>query len=94
MTATTCGYSSCPSPLPGHLNVHLVSHSHDDVGWLRTVDEYYTGGHGKADWEANQRVGVQDIIDSVVRELLFDESKRWWDNPVSQIFLEQVHDVL
>jgi len=26
-----------------HLYVHLVTHSHDDVGWLKTVEEYFEG---------------------------------------------------
>jgi hypothetical protein len=36
-----CGYSLCHKTGPKKLSIHLIPHSHDDVGWLRTVDEYY-----------------------------------------------------
>ena len=38
-----CGYESCPATKAGLINVHLVPHTHDDVGWLKTVDQYYYG---------------------------------------------------
>ena len=58
------------------LTVHLVPHSHDDVGWQITVDEYY-------DRE------VRNIITSVVEQLQLNPARkfiyveqaffqRWW----------------
>ena len=35
----TCGYPSCDPGLEDRLNVHIICHSHDDVGWLKTVDQ-------------------------------------------------------
>lgn len=62
----------CPKPKPGMLNVHIVPHTHDDVGWLKTVDQYYYGSKTMI-----QKAGVQYILDSVIQELLSDPNKRY-----------------
>ncbi|XP_043541559.1 lysosomal alpha-mannosidase-like [Chiloscyllium plagiosum] len=67
-----CGYQACPAIKPGMLNVHLVPHTHDDVGWLKTVDQYYYGGQTNT-----QRAGVQYILDSVIAELQADPRRRF-----------------
>ena len=54
------------------LQVHLVPHTHDDVGWLKTVDEYYYGANNSI-----QHAGVQYILDSVIPQLSADPSKRF-----------------
>lgn len=38
-------YNTGSGVVDGKLNVHLVAHSHDDVGWLKTVDQYYVGSN-------------------------------------------------
>ncbi|KAH8306687.1 hypothetical protein KR044_006530 [Drosophila immigrans] len=67
-----CGYQSCHPTKPNMLNVHLIAHTHDDVGWLKTVDQYYYGSETLI-----QKAGVQYIIDSVVESLLRDPNKRF-----------------
>ncbi|XP_051528161.1 lysosomal alpha-mannosidase isoform X2 [Myxocyprinus asiaticus] len=67
-----CGYKSCPATKPSMLNVHLVPHTHDDVGWLKTVDQYYYGDRNNI-----QHAGVQYILDSVVDQLQKDPARRF-----------------
>ncbi|XP_078285445.1 lysosomal alpha-mannosidase [Rhinoraja longicauda] len=68
----SCGYQACPAVNSRMLNVHLVPHTHDDVGWLKTVDQYYYGGRMEI-----QRAGVQYILDSVIEQLQADPTKRF-----------------
>lgn len=73
-----------PGPRPGGLNVHIVPHSHDDVGWLKTVDQYYTGQNSSI-----QNAAVKMILDTVVQALAAKPDRtftfaelaffqRWW----------------
>ncbi|XP_017153506.2 lysosomal alpha-mannosidase isoform X1 [Drosophila miranda] len=89
--ASQCGYLSCHPTKPNMLNVHLIAHTHDDVGWLKTVDQYYYGSETKI-----QKAGVQYIIDSVVDALIKDPEKRfiyvesafffkWWKEQTSSV---------
>ncbi|XP_069124923.1 lysosomal alpha-mannosidase-like [Argopecten irradians] len=71
-SAATCGYQSCNAVQEGMINVHLVPHTHDDVGWLKTVDQYFYG-----DKSDIQRAGVQYILDAVIAELQKDPTRRF-----------------
>ncbi|XP_062010429.1 alpha-mannosidase At3g26720-like isoform X2 [Rosa rugosa] len=77
-------YNTTAGIVPEKLNVHLVPHSHDDVGWLKTVDQYYVGANNSI-----RGACVQNVIDSVISALLEDKNRkfiyveiaffqRWW----------------
>jgi hypothetical protein len=67
------------------LTVHLIAHSHDDVGWVWSPYEYYYGNS-----KDNKIPKVRLIYNSILDELLKDETKkfviceiaffRWWWN--------------
>ncbi|KAK7262969.1 hypothetical protein RJT34_30552 [Clitoria ternatea] len=77
-------YNTAAGVVPGKLNVHLVPHSHDDVGWLKTLDQYYVGSNNTI-----QGACVQNVLDSLVLSLQKDPNRkfvfaemaffhRWW----------------
>ncbi|KAL0047195.1 hypothetical protein WJX82_009185 [Trebouxia sp. C0006] len=77
-------YNTNASRVEGKLNVHLVPHTHDDSGWLKTMDQYYYGSNNKI-----QLAAVQYILDTVVqaldanpdRKFVYGEMSfftRWW----------------
>ncbi|KAL3617629.1 hypothetical protein CASFOL_037950 [Castilleja foliolosa] len=79
-------YNTSGGIVPGKLNVHLVPHTHDDVGWLKTVDQYYVGSNNSI-----QGACVQNVLDSLILALLSDKNRkfiyveqaffqRWWRN--------------
>ncbi|XP_058513989.1 lysosomal alpha-mannosidase-like isoform X8 [Ochotona princeps] len=65
-------YEACPRVQPDMLNVHLVAHTHDDVGWIYTVDQYYYGGQNDL-----LHPGVKNILDSVFAALQAEPSRRF-----------------
>eukprot|EP01136_Pigoraptor_vietnamica_P025489 Opistho-1_new@7004 len=86
----TLKYNTNASVRDDKLNVHLVAHTHDDVGWLKTVDQYYMGANNSI-----QHAGVQYILDSVMRSLNQNPDRkfiyveiaffsRWWDEQTDE----------
>ncbi|CAD8067627.1 unnamed protein product [Paramecium sonneborni] len=67
------------------LTIHVIPHSHDDVGWLKTVEQYFYGLRNDYQW-----ANVEYVIDSYIEELQKDQDRKfiqvetkffkmWWD---------------
>jgi lysosomal alpha-mannosidase len=50
----------------------MIAHTHDDVGWLKTIDEYFTGTQNNV-----AKAGVNLILDTMIQSLMDDPSKRF-----------------
>jgi len=67
--------------------VHLIPHSHDDVGWLKTVDQYYYG--------TNQSIcknNVQYILNTVLESLMKDSKRKFIFSEMSFFSVSQIQD--
>jgi len=64
------------------VNVCIVPHTHDDVGWLKTVDQYYYGAMNYI-----QHANVQSIITAMIGELQKNENRRF--SYVEQAFFQR-----
>ena len=80
------------STLPNDVTyIHLIPHSHDDLGWLKTVDEYFTGSSQNI-----QRASVENTLDTVIDQLaqnpdrtfVYNEMKFfniWWSKQTAEV---------
>lgn len=90
--AFPCGYASCPSAYnSSQLHLHIIAHSHDDVGWLEKADSYASNN-------------ANPILSAVTEALLrnFDRKfvqvemyyfSRWWQRQsldVQEVVKKQV----
>ena len=86
-------------PSSNKLNIHIVPHTHDDVGWLKTVEQYYYGQN-----HTIRHACVSCILDSIIYALQLNPSRKftfvemaffsmWWDeqpDTIKQITKELV----
>ena len=73
------------------LYVHLVAHTHDDVGWIKTIDEYFTGSDEKAQ-PAEVNLILSEVIEGLVtnkeRKFTYVEMKffsMWYDEQTQDV---------
>ena len=46
------------------LYVHMIPHTHDDLGWLKTVDQYYSGT-----LQPTHHATVEIVLDNVIEQM-------------------------
>ncbi|KAL0858611.1 hypothetical protein ABMA27_012445 [Loxostege sticticalis] len=86
----TCGYASCPLIQKDVLNVHIVPHTHGELGDTRTFYEHYTGRKYDTIY-AKSQINMKRILDFTISELWANTERKftlsdipyffhWWSN--------------
>ncbi|XP_064486678.1 lysosomal alpha-mannosidase-like [Ornithodoros turicata] len=63
-SANQCEEKGCPDTKQRNVNVHVIPHSHNDAGWLESVDEVYAKH-------------VKDIYGSSIDSLVTNNKRRY-----------------
>ncbi|CAI5454152.1 unnamed protein product [Caenorhabditis angaria] len=73
-SAQDCSWNTCQQPAKDSewITAHLIPHTHDDLGWIKTVDQYYYGARPDL-----VPVGVQYIYNTVIDELLKNPERKF-----------------
>tara|TARA_B110000285_G_C15127961_1_gene621557 strand:- start:2703 stop:2897 length:195 start_codon:yes stop_codon:yes gene_type:complete len=50
----------------------MIAHTHDDIGWLKTIDEYFSGTN-----KDSQLANVGLIITGVIKELIRVKTRKF-----------------
>jgi len=45
--------------------VHVVPHSHDDIGWRKTIDEYFDGSNKDKQW-TNVKIELTTVMEALL----------------------------
>lgn len=83
----------------GVLNVHIVPHTHDDVGWLKTVGQYYYGRNNTIQLAAVKYIlstVMQALVENSNRTFTYVEQKffsMWW-NEQTDASKQRVKDLI
>lgn len=76
--------------------LHIIPHSHTDVGWLSTAEQSFSGFQEETSANAQYIGGVKDILDSVYEQLVKNETrtftyadtkffKTWYENQTAEV---------
>ena len=84
----TC-FENIKSEYNSEITVHIIPHTHDDTGWLWTLEQYYLGSGGA-------QVSVKNILDSFVDSLFHNPERtftyvemafftKWYKNQIELV---------
>ncbi|CAF4942856.1 unnamed protein product [Pieris macdunnoughi] len=75
-----CGYDACPKLSEDRINVHIVPHSHAELGFSKYFDDYWTGGDFDATVElpiAATMDNMKMVLDATITELWANDERKF-----------------